>query len=371
MVLLLLVLYGSNLMAKTENYLRNTNLKHKHLTLSFKYKIENVKHFTIRGHGVVKHIYDIKNTSLPRSLNISKYKALGVKAFRIGQFNKKMIRVVIETTAYSKGNYAIKGRKLILQLPHAKGKLAPVKKIVRSNYRTGNVKRPKKYTSNNRRANKLIVLDAGHGGRDIGASGKGVREKDLTLSMTLKLKRVLKKMGYRVLLTRSNDKFMNLRQRTEYANRYKGSLFISIHANAAPVKRNPRVRYQGIEIFYLSVKNSKRLKNKRAVYRGKKLYTRSAYKQMTSKQKYIDSHRLARGVKRHILKSVRKKYGIYDKGIKRQDFWVLLATKMPSILVEMGYLTHDQELKRLKNPKYQMLMVEGIAKGVNEYYRLY
>ena len=366
----MLAFFSSDLMAKTENYLRHTKIKNHKLELTFKYNIGNVKHFTIRRNGVVKHVYDIKNTSLPSSLNLSKYRAKGVKAFRIGQFNKKTIRVVIETTSFTKGKYGINGKRLTMQLPLLKGKVTPTKRTTtRRSY--VKPKTVKKYGYNSRRASKVIILDAGHGGRDIGASGKGIREKDLTLKMTLKLKRVLQKMGYKVLLTRYSDKFMNLRQRTEFANRNKGSLFISMHANAAPVKRNPRVRYQGIEIFYLSIKNSKRIKDKRAVYRGKKLYTRSAYKQMTSRSKYVNSHRLARGVKRNILKSVQKKYGIYDKGVKRQDFWVLLATKMPSILVEVGYLTHSKELKRLKNPKYQNLMVEGIAKGVNAYYGLY
>jgi N-acetylmuramoyl-L-alanine amidase len=367
-------------MGKTENYLRNTKLINNKLKLTFKYEVDAVKHFVIKRNGIVKHIYDISEASLPRTINISKYKANGIKAFRIGQYNKKVVRVVIETTAYIDGSYAKKGKNVILNLPrhHKKSQkhtYASKKKYTNSHYKKNNYKKKLRplthYSRNSKRHKKLIILDAGHGGRDIGASARGVREKDLTLSMTLKLKRVLTKMGYRARLTRSYDKFMTLRERTEYANRNAGSLFISIHANAAPIKRNPRVNYKGIEIFYLSIKNSKRLKDNRAVYRGKKLYTRSAYKKMTSRWKYEKSHSLARRVKKHILRSVKQQYKIYDKGVKRQDFWVLLATQMPSILVETGYLTDKNELRKLRNHKYQMLFVEGIANGINEYYGLH
>ena len=359
-------------MAKTDNYLRHTFLKKHQLNLIFKYDIDNVNHFMIKGHGMVKHVYDIKNAALPNTQNISQYKADGVRAFRIGQFNKELVRVVIETTVPTKGIFMIEGRKLTFILPSYKNILRPLplpnlnpNKIVKKPLL---YKDHKRYVYKANRQNKTIILDAGHGGRDIGASSKRVREKDLTLSMTLKLKSILKKMGYRVLLTRNKDAFMNLKQRTEYANNHRGSLFVSIHANAAPIKRNPKVRYQGIEVFYLSVKNSKRIKNKRAVYRGKKVYSKRAYKKMTSSWKFLKSRKLARSVKYNILKNVKKNYKIYDKGIKRKDFWVLLATKMPSILVETGYLTHKNEVKNLSNAHYQTLLVEGIANGINAYY---
>jgi hypothetical protein len=116
-------------MGKTENYLRNTKLMHNQLKLTFKYEVNTVKHFVIKRKGIVKHIYDISEASLPRTINIEKYKAKGVKAFRIGQYNKKVVRVVIETTAYSDGSYVKKGKNVILYLPHTH----PIKKKY-SNY---------------------------------------------------------------------------------------------------------------------------------------------------------------------------------------------------------------------------------------------
>ncbi len=374
MSIFLLSLTISLLEAKTSNYLRHTFLKENRLTLIFKYDVESVKHFTIRGHGVVKHVYDIFDTSLPKTKDISQFKAKGVRAFRIAQFNKKLIRVVIETAIDSKGIFTLKGRVVSFILPSDRNILRqPIPTIVKKHHKIvkHRFKNRKRYHYNRKRRVKTIILDAGHGGRDIGASGYGVREKDVTLSMTLKLKTILQKMGYRVLMTHKRDSFMNLRERTEYANRHKGSIFVAIHANAAPRKRTSHVLYKGIEVFYLSVKNSNRVKDRRAVYRGKKLYSRADYRKMTSASKYYNSKILAKVVKRNMLKNIRTKYNVNDKGIKKRDFWVLLATKMPSILIETGYLTHKDEVKRLTDEQYQTLLVEGIANGINSYYGLY
>jgi len=372
------------LTALTDNYLRQTSLEKNHLNLVFKYPLSKVNHFTIpKENGVVKHIYDIQNVALPSTKDISQFKSRGVKAFRIGQYSKKVVRVVIEARAKMRGKFKIEGRRLVLFLPYAqqtkkadsnvnksvaKKRTAP-KRICRNNfYKKGFMK---KYHYNPARRYKTIVLDAGHGGRDIGASSKWVREKDLTLAMTLKLRDILRKMGYRVLMTRTSDKFMNLKQRTDYVFYRKGSIFISIHANSAPKKRTRAVRYEGIEVFYLGLENSDRVRNKRAVYRGHIVYSRRDYLKMVSPWKYAQSKKLAKSVHRHILSHVSRYYKIYDKGIKRRDFWVLLATTMPSILVETGYLSSEREVKKLKNPNYQRRLMEGIAKGINAYYGLY
>ncbi|HIP50625.1 MAG TPA: N-acetylmuramoyl-L-alanine amidase [Campylobacterales bacterium] len=365
------------LIALTDNYLRQTALHDNKLKLVFKYNVTKVKHFTIQGNGLVKHVYDIHNAALPSTKNISHFKAKGVKAFRIAQYSKKVLRVVVETTLPMIGIYKIQGRELTFFLPSykriskAKSNVTVHNKKYKKSKKTKKITKAKKYRYNPKRRHQTIFLDAGHGGRDIGASSKVVREKDLTLSMTLKLKSILQKMGYRVLLTRDRDKFMNLKQRTDYVYNRKGSIFVSIHVNAAPLKKTKGVRYEGIEVFYLGLANTNRVRNKRAVYRGRKVYTKSAYKQMVSSWKFAQSKKLANVVRSNILNHVSKKYKIYDKGIKRQDFWVLLATKMPSILVETGYLSNKDEVKKLKNSTYQTRMMKGVAKGINAYYGLY
>ena len=366
----LLLLSNLNLSAKVDNFLQNTSLTSNQLKLTFGHKIKNVKYFTIKKNGVIKHIYDIKNALLSTGKTIKNLKDDGIESLRIGQFNKNVLRIVIESKYFLSKRHRLKNRTLTIYLPAYKRVLPKSLKEKMHKKEVHRKKLPTKYHYSKKRHQKLIILDAGHGGRDIGASNKRVREKDLTLSMTLKLKKILKQMGYRVLMTRSKDKFMNLKQRTDYANRYEGDIFLAIHANSAPKKRTPNVRYEGIEVFYLSLKHSKRIKNKRAVYRGKKVYTRRDYKKMTSSWKFARSKSLAVKVKRNVLKNIRRRYSVNDKGIKRKDFWVLLATKMPSILIETGYLSHKKEVKHLQNPNYQRLLVEGVAKGVNSYFGL-
>ena len=360
--IVLLFFTNLNLLAKENNHLQNTLLVSNKLTLTFKDKIKSVKYFTIKKSGVVKHVYDIKNAILLSGKTIKNIKANGVKSLRIGQFNKNTLRVVIESKYSLEKKHRLKNRTLTIYLPV---KTSKQKKVLHK-------KRPsKKYFHTNRRYQKLIILDAGHGGRDIGASNKNVIEKDLTLSMTLKLRDILKKMGYRVRMTRSTDKTMRLKERTDYANRYKGDIFISIHVNAAPKKRTRNVRYEGITVFYLSTRNiKKRLRKRITHYKSKKRYSKKASQQMISQWKNRRSKRLAINVRKNILRSLRRHYSVNDKGIKRQGFWVLLATTMPSILVETGYISHKKELKRLQNSNYQRRLVEGVAKGVNSYFGL-
>ena len=356
-IVYLLLLTNITLSAKLDNILKKNLLVSNKLELTFKDKVKNINYFTIKKNGLVKHVYDIKNGVLPLGSKTIKYfKAKGLDAVRIGQFRKDVLRIVIESKSLLSVVHRVRGKKLTVHLRFAKPKV---------------LKRPKKRNSLYLKRNKkLIILDAGHGGRDVGASNKRIREKNLTLSMTLKLRKVLKKMGYRVLMTRSTDKTMRLKERTDYANKYKGDIFISLHVNAAPKKRTSKVKYEGVTVFYLTTKHIKRVRNRRTHYRSKKVYSRRETQQMIGRWKHRHSQSLARKVRKNILKNLRKKYTVNDKGIKRQGFWVLLATTMPSILVETGYISNKKELKRLQNKNYQRVLVEGIAKGVNSYFGL-
>ncbi len=364
----LLLLTNLTLSAKIDNLLQRTSLTSNKLTLTFKHKIKRVKYFTIKKRGVIKHIYDIKGGILSSGKTIKNLKDDGVESLRIGQFNKDVLRIVIESKYFLAKRHRLKNRTLTIYLPAYKRRVSK-NRIERSQKKE--LHKTKKYNYSRKRHKKLIILDAGHGGRDIGASNKNVVEKDLTLSMTRKLRDILKKMGYRVRMTRSRDKTMRLKERTDYANRYKGDIFISIHVNAAPKKRTPKVKYEGITVFYLSTKNiKKRLRKRRTHYKSKKRYSEKAAQQMISQWKSRHSKRLAIKVRKNIFKHLRKYYSVNDKGIKRQGFWVLLATTMPSILVETGYISHKKDLKRLQNSNYQRRLVEGIAKGVNSYFGL-
>jgi N-acetylmuramoyl-L-alanine amidase len=362
-IILLIFIFSQTLFAQANNYLRNTSLVGNKLILTFKYNIESVKPSALEGNGLVKYIYDVKNGVLPKNKRISHYQYRGIRGFRMGQYNKDYLRIVIESYSRKKRNYSIVGRVLTIYL----GRTIGVGKRVYSKNINRQVKSKKSFTKKYY-GRKVIIIDPGHGGRDVGALGKGVYEKSITLEISKRLRKELQKRGYKVFMTRTYDKYMSLKDRTEYANARAGHLFISIHTNAAP-KGKPKKNYQGVEVFYLSLENSDRERKNRAYYKGKYYYSIAAYKKMISPWKITASRRLAKKIRRSILTNVRRGYPLKDKGVRRSDFWVLLASKMPAVLIETGYLTHNEELQRLRSKRYQERFSKGIADGVDAYFK--
>jgi len=330
LIVLFLAVFISTLSAKKDNYLKSTYLKGNTLTFTFKYKLDDVKFFTLKNRGIIKYVYDIKNAVLPNTKSIKNYKHEGVRAFRMGQFSKNYLRVVIESKYTHYKTYSIHGKVLTLNLPKVK-----------------NPKKEKKYSP-------TVIIDAGHGGYDIGASHGKIIEKKITLALALKLEKQLSHRGYKVYMTRKSDKHLYLYERSDFANKKKGKIFISLHLNASPRRKHKNYIYKGIEIFYMSGASKKKR------YSNKKIYT--------SKWKKEKSYLLGKAIKKGMLKSVRKKYIVLDKGLKENNFWVIRGTKMPAILIENGYLTDKYEGKRLTINSYQNLLVKGIADGVDAYF---
>ena len=375
-IILLFFLFNQSLFAQVNNYLRDTSLKNNKLILTFKYNIDNVKPMAIESSGVVKYIYDIKNGVLPKTKKISHFRHRGVKAFRMGQYNKDYMRVVIESYSKSKKNYSIVGKILtiylntttVVQQKSSSSKVIKSKKRSNKKQVIKNRYSKKKNSGKKHHGRKTIVIDPGHGGRDVGAIGKGIYEKAITLQISKRLRKELQKRGYKVFMTRTYDKYLSLKERTEYANARNGHMFISIHANAAP-KGKPKQKYEGVEVFHLSLHNSDRKRKRRAYYKGKYYYSVSAYKRMTSSWKMATSRKLARTIRTKVLSKVRRRYTLVDKGVRRSDFWVLLASTMPAVLIETGYLTHNKELRKLRSKRYQERFSEGIADGIDAYFK--
>jgi len=324
--------FTSTIWAKKDNYLKSTHLTGNTLNLTFKYKIDDVKFFTLKNRGVIKYVYDIKNAVLPNTKSLKNYKHIGVSAFRMGQFSKKYLRIVIESKYMHYKTYSIHGKVLTLKLPKVKKKKP---------------KRIKKHSP-------IVIIDAGHGGYDIGASHGKIIEKKITLVLALKLQKKLIQRGYKVYMTRKNDKHLYLYERSDFANKKKGKIFISLHLNAAPRRKHRNYVYKGIEIFYMSGASKKKRYSNRRIY--------------TSKWKKEKSYFLGKAIRNKMLKSVRKKYIVLDKGLKQNNFWVIRGTKMPAILIENGYITDRYEGKRLTTNTYQNLLVKGIADGVDAYF---
>ncbi|MGR3951633.1 MAG: N-acetylmuramoyl-L-alanine amidase [Chlamydia sp.] len=183
---------------------------------------------------------------------------------------------------------------------------------------------------------RLILLDPGHGGTDIGCRSNGVypqiQEKNITLALIRILQDNLKKMGYRVALTRSKDIYLHRQKRAEYANTIRASLFISLHCNWTS-KEN----IQGIEIFY--------------------------YKNSKNRSRVTQSKRFAEIVLRHLL----KKNSIVDRGVKHGNFWVVRETNMPAILVEVGFLSNKVEALLLNSKAYKQYIAQAIATGTDQF----
>lgn len=192
-------------------------------------------------------------------------------------------------------------------------------------------------TNITRRQTKLIVIDPGHGGEDRGAqslSKPKYQEKFLNLSAALMLRDILNHMGYQTLMTRSDDQFIPLLSRAEFANENDPILFVSVHFNSAPSREA-----KGVEVYFYS----------------------SAH----DKQRASLSKKLAELVLNQIIAQTHAK----SRGAKHGDFAVIRETNMPAILVEGGFLTNEEEMQNIKDPAYLKKLTLGIAQGIDAFVR--
>jgi N-acetylmuramoyl-L-alanine amidase len=329
-----------------------------HLILQFSAPItsKSVKTFIMKHKKYHLYVYDVSPVYTPFS--IKRYRGRkGFKEIRIAQYNPKKIRIVIETKDAYQPNFQIIGKKLMITLPI-------VSSIEKRAYPTNTQPNFRTYT---------VVIDPGHGGKDGGAIGyQKRREKDAVLAISQALQKELKKRGFRAYLTRSRDEFIPLKQRTHFANQKRADFFISIHANAAPSKRY-YLKSRGIETYFLSWQRSGRAKEvaeleNRADLSNKNFYTKDTYLNVLNREKIIASNKLAIDLQKQILSSLKREYsGIVDNGVRDGPFWVLVGAQMPAVLIEVGYITHPVEGKRLFNAHYRRRLVEGIANGIESY----
>ncbi|EOH3081025.1 N-acetylmuramoyl-L-alanine amidase [Campylobacter coli] len=293
----------------------------------------------------------------------------GQNAVTVTQYNPKTVRIVLSSTKEFKLFKELDDKSLTLGFSGSTSKSTSTSSKSTSKTASKNV------LNSNFKSDKLIVLDAGHGGKDSGALSdkKGsLKEKDIVLSTTLKLGNELKKRGYKVLYTRSSDKFINLRDRTKYANDKRADLFLSIHANAAPNASKAKSS-EGVETFFLSPARSERSKKaaekeNQGDFEEINYFSKQSILNFLNREKIVASNKLAIDVQKNILTQTRKKYKIVDGGVREAPFWVLVGAQMPAILIEIGYITHPSEGKRIANKSFQDTLVKGIADGVENYF---
>ncbi|MFA5255117.1 MAG: N-acetylmuramoyl-L-alanine amidase [Candidatus Omnitrophota bacterium] len=222
---------------------------------------------------------------------------------------------------------------------------------------------------------KSIVIDAGHGGKDPGAIGRRlhIKEKNLTLSIAKKLKRILEDNGIRVIMTRDSDEFVSLPERVRIANSSGADLFISIHINASRSRS-----MNGFECYYLSEATND---NARAL---------EAFENATLKtdegtvvehsgnldktlwdMKLTENRRESAQLASDICNAVDNSLVARNRGVKTARFYVIKLTRIPSVLIEIGYLSNKFEELKLRDDGYINRVVDVIAKGILAYKNKY
>lgn len=178
---------------------------------------------------------------------------------------------------------------------------------------------------------RIIVIDAGHGGKDPGATSNKLSEKTVVLKVTKLVEAKLKKAGAKVLLTRSDDTFLSLEQRTAYAKKHYAETFVSIHVNAAGSSAA-----KGAEVFYDSSTNPNA----------------------------NESKLLASKIQSNLVKNA----NMSDRGVKDQRFYVIRNNNVAAVLVELGFITNPDDFKKLSSEQYMELYAEAIYQGLVQYY---
>lgn len=194
----------------------------------------------------------------------------------------------------------------------------------------------------------VVFLDPGHGGRDPGAVYNGLREKDLNMSIYRKLRSELEKLGYTVLTSRDSDVYVDyVTERSEMVNKTDADVFISIHFNATGV---PGANRSGVETY---------------IYEPDEGITPRINKVAhDDPTRLSESKRLADNIHNSVVSVA----GANDRGVHGSNYAVLRETVKPAVLIELGYMD-SPEYKKISDDKYQSKLVEGLVKGLRNFYK--
>jgi N-acetylmuramoyl-L-alanine amidase len=268
-----------------------------------------------------------------------------IKEARVGQFNRRTVRLVVElgrkytlrpqdvmVRGLAPNRWFIQLPKLLALDPQAAAQTDPIAiSVPNAKPATSptdgvaiNVPTPTSYP----KGRVVIAVDAGHGGGDPGAIGRGgLQEKTIVLDISRKLAQFLASKGLQAVMTRNEDLELDLAPRVAIAERAKARIFVSIHANSLSLSQ-PQV--SGLETYY-----------------------------------YNDGYSLARMIHNAILRSIR----LPDRGVRQARFYVLRKTSMPAVLVETGYVTGRLDASNLAKPSYRTQMAQAIGTGILQHFR--
>jgi N-acetylmuramoyl-L-alanine amidase len=217
---------------------------------------------------------------------------------------------------------------------------------------------------------RRVVIDPGHGGKDFGAPGffPGVHEKDVVLQISRRLARKLQEAGLEVMMTRTDDRYLTLEERTAFANTNRADIFVSIHTNAS---RDPRA--YGTETYFLNLATDDEsirvaaMENATSTKNISDLH--SILNDLLKNAKINESSRLAAFVQSGLIKHLASNGypRTKDKGVKQAPFYVLLGARMPSVLVETAFISNRDECRLLTTPAFQEHLADSIARGIRSY----
>ncbi len=231
-----------------------------------------------------------------------------------------------------------------------------------------------------------VVIDPGHGGRDPGTLGSYTKEKDVALQVALKTGEILKReiKGIEVIYTRKDDTYITLEKRPEIANTHNADLFVSIHANSLPAKttlaRKNEIR--GAEVYVMGSQNTEKAlevaKRENSVILLEKNYESNYNFNPQSEESYILFNLTQSAYQDNSLtlaslidNQLKNKAGRKSNGVKQSSLYVMWSTAMPSVLVEVGYLSNPIEEKELNNRNVQTYIASGIYRAIKEYKKIF
>ncbi len=298
-----------------------------------------------------------------------------LRSARIGQFKKNVVRVVLDLQ--SVGRYTAftleDPFRLVIDVFGAKRR-----NVVRRRKLPISKSTNRKYVYLTRKLK--IVIDPGHGGKDPGATCCGIKEKNITLAIALKLARLLRKrLGAEVVLTRYTDVFIPLEERTALANTENADVFVSIHVNSTPERHlSLSSAPSGAIVYYLgkardfSARRVAMIENQSARTSSRKDWIGVLINELEKYYKRNDSIQLAQSIQKY-LNSRAVFMNPYYKShhIDGAPFYVLVNTSMPAVLVETGFINNPFEGRLLTDPKYQQIIAEAIYMGIKEFIEKY
>ena len=326
-------------------------------------------------------VVDISTASYPRVLTnqfISRYQGKYVHNLRLGQFDKDTTRIVLDLKA-APGVWSADqvGNTVVISM---KGGGGSARLQVENSPTSPSVAAPNapvpifKSTLDAKEAKKpIIVLDAGHGGKDTGAIGRqGTKEKEVVLGYALSIRHALLKTGrYKVVLTRDDDTYLFLPERVRIARQNKGDIFISLHADS-----NPNPDAEGFSVYTLSDKASDEeaaalaaQENKADIIGGMDLSTEDKTVagiliDLAQRETNNKSSNLAEA----IIANLNSKIPLLSNTHRYAGFRVLKAPDIPSVLIEIGFLSHRQDEFRIQSPEYRDKVSQSLIKALDSYF---